>query len=358
MKPRVFFALLSVFCGGIGAAGVACGSSSGNGFGDNPPPNATGTSDATTSTTDGTVNDARPTATDTDAPSPPPPPPPLRDGAPDGPSDAGHDAKLDAKPDSPTQPSEGGGGCSPINGPACDLVKQNCPRNSKGDPQQCVPDQLSDGGRTTSCGDIGAWQFTSKGSPCCIGPQGDPCLPGLQCTSNDRCSDASAPAGRCAPYCCRGDDSICGIDQTSGVPGQCDMGILFNHVDGTPDFDICSYQATCRPFGLKKCPPGYTCLVTDSSGSASCTVIFDPTDAGGGGDGVPCAAGNACADGFLCAVAPDAGGSCAMVCIIPGSRTPFDAGVLDGGPLQGGCPTGKQCNTRIQTLPDWYGVCR
>lgn len=269
------------------------------------------------------------------------------------------DARSGDRPDTSTSLPDGGGEpdssragrCTPLQGPTCDLILQDCPSG-----QQCVASLSTDGGATTACTQVSGTQSLTRGSPCCVGGGGDPCLKGLTCVGGDSCPDAGEPPGRCSPICCGNDDAVCGNDR-DGVPGRCNLMI----VGGTPTRDlykVCSYSTVCRPLGLQPCPSGQTCLVADTSGSARCSRIFAPDGGGGAGHLQACGAANACADGLACLSIGDAGSRCEYLCYVQGTATPFDAGALSSQPGRGGCPANKPTCRGVPNLyPGWLGIC-
>lgn len=272
-------------------------------------------------------------STSTDATSRPDVVPPVESGAPEASAEAAH------------------GGCEPVQG-SCDLVLQNCPTG-----QQCAVGSGRDGGAATSCGSTQAAQHIQAGYPCCpvASAADDPCLPGTTCVG-DPCTD-DAGGGRCAPYCCAGDDTPCG-SSPEGFAGHCDIRI--DDGAGTPLYDVCDYATTCTPLGLLPCPTGYTCLVQDTSGGARCAVIFNG-DAGAATEGERCPYQNSCADGLMCLTdtGPDGGQQavCLLLCSTGQGTPPFDAGALGMQPGTGGCDPGKHCVAAPGIFPAWLGVC-
>jgi hypothetical protein len=272
----------------------------------------------------------------------------------------GGDAARDGAFGSDTGASDGGsqdatgdqltGNCAPVKG-ACDIVLQNC-----GAGKECVVSRGSDGGFATACFPTTNNEHIPMGSPCCPGAQ-NPCLPGLECLGAS-CQGDAAPTSRCAPHCCTGDDSICG-QSPEGYPGHCDTNVNSGGSNPVDLFEICTYSAVCKPFGIIACPSGTACEVLDNLGSAKCDNIYNPADSGPGGakEGDPCAALNQCADGLMCFGSNNAD-KCKMLCLIANSSPPFDAGALDGAPLHGGCTQGKSCvGVSASTFPSWLGLC-
>jgi hypothetical protein len=278
-------------------------------------------------------------------------------------STSGDDAGADA-----TQPSGSSSGdaasdqavqasCEPAKGPACDLVLQNCPAG-----KQCVAVAQGGGKYTTQCGPTYATQHIDRGYPCCppSSASQEPCLPGLQCIGNPCTGDAGpggGGGGRCAPYCCSGDDTPC-ASTPEGFAGHCNLNV----VDGAGKsmFNVCDYMPPCKPLGLLPCPPGYACEVQDTSGSATCSQIFN---SGGppAKEGASCTYNNSCDDGLMCLqlTAPDGGVSsqCMMLCYTGQGTPPFNPQSLAMGPGTGGCNTGKQCVGAPNAFPPWLGVC-
>jgi hypothetical protein len=179
-------------------------------------------------------------------------------------------------------------------------------------------------------------------------------LPGLECVGS-ACVDGSAPTARCSPHCCSGDDSLCG-SSPEGFPGHCDLTVS----SGSPAVDLfnaCTYSAACKPLGVVPCPNGFDCIVSDPQGTASCVGIYAADAAAGYGEGHGCSYANNCQDGMNCIGIGDAGFQCTMLCLVPGSTPPFDAGALGGGPGHGGCTGSKQCRAATAIFPPWLGVC-
>jgi hypothetical protein len=252
--------------------------------------------------------------------------------------------------DGPTESSLKGG-CEPVEG-SCDLVLQGCPSGS-----QCTAGPLADGGYTAACGPTYGVQHIAAGYACCppASPAGDPCLPGTTCVGDPCVGDAGG--GRCAPYCCAGDDTPCGVSP-EGFTGHCDLGIVDDA--GAPLYDVCEYAPICQPLGLLPCPSGYTCLVEGTTGGAMCSEIYN----GGAppvGEGKPCTYDNSCQSGLMCLTTSGAdGGSvsdCFMLCFTGMGAPPFDAGALGMTPGTGTCDVGKQCASATQIFPPWLGVC-
>jgi hypothetical protein len=240
------------------------------------------------------------------------------------------------------------GGCSPVNGPACDIVLQNCSDTASGQKQECVA-PLPDGGFSTQCQAITASEHLPLGRPCC--PAADnPCLPGLECIGGDQCVGDAAPTSRCTPHCC--DDGVCGTSDPEGFAGRCILSI----VDGTSRelYKVCAYNQQCKPLHLggQSCPAHFVCLVDDKFGTASCATLFNPDGGNGNPENAPCQAANECADGLMCF-----GQTCRLLCLTPGAM--FDAGVIDGGPGYGGCPAAETCKVPLDStrFPPWLSLC-
>jgi len=260
----------------------------------------------------------------------------------------------DAQKDSPvTRPDAGKDVTTcptPVKGD-CDIVAQDCPKDSKGRDQECVV--TSAGGTSrTECVAVQATQQLPIGRGCCPSTAenpGNPCLPGLTCVGQP-CEDGGAPSGRCSPACCEGDDQVCGKSEPEGISGACDLVLVDEN--NKELHSVCSYRERCKPFKVEPCRAGQICIVEDKLGTASCVSSF------GKGNGQGCTFANECADGFVCVGSGDAG-RCRTVCLIPGSTHPFDAGVEEGGAGRGGCPTGERCNgfSASSNLPSWFGAC-
>ena len=268
---------------------------------------------------------------------------------------------LDAGPDTaPTPLADANpplvGHCEPVQGPACDLVLQNCP-SVNGVPQQCL--LAGDGALTTACTPVVATQHLVKGHGCCPGSNVLQCDQGLECIGdpNASCDGGGPPPGRCTPHCCggdAGDDYLCGNSDPEGYPGHCDTVVVDGN--GNPLYNACTYDLACKPFHIQSCPSGSVCEVVDTSGTAACDTIYLPNGGSPPTEGQFCLALNNCADGLVCLGPVDAG-ACYMMCLTPGSSPPFDAGALDGGPYYGGCPANEQCNIPVDGFPPWISFC-
>jgi hypothetical protein len=250
-----------------------------------------------------------------------------------------------------------------VQGPACDLVLQDCP-TAGGKPQECAVVQAADGGLTTACQLVEASQHLGKGHGCCPSTSSNPCGAGLECIGDQNAScDAGVLPGRCSPHCCggdAGDDSLCGASDPEGIAGHCDLEISYG---SAPVFTACSYDAVCKPFHISPCPSGSTCIIKDTSGTAGCYPIYNPDGGPASTEGQPCAAANSCADGLVC-LGSGSVGTCTMLCLTPGSKPNFDAGALDGGPYYGGCSAGKSCKGTVvgadggAAFPPWISICQ
>jgi hypothetical protein len=263
---------------------------------------------------------------------------------------------------------DGGGGdssimgnCSPVNGPACDIVKQNCPKN-----HECVIVDAPDAalGVTTACVGTQPTEVKGRGESCCPNdPKGNECLPGLTCVGYDCVGDASSGA-QCAPACCPAVDGGLGSDNCGtskeGYPGQCDLNLEI----GDADVDtVCTYASKCIALGVANCGPGYECIVENEAGASECEIIIGPPDAattGIGPEGQGCTH-YSCAQGLGCiGLAMTDGGECLWQCYYgAGGPPPFDAGLIDastGAVGHGGCQSGYTCEG-ILGYPSWLGAC-
>ena len=333
MQKRTLFLTLTIASIAAGATGAACSAKDNGGF---DPDDAGTTSDATHPGSD--ASSTKPDA----------------NGTPTADADV-------ADSDAGTSPPPGDGGltghCSAVQGPACDLVLQDCP-NAGGNPQECTVVQAADGGLTTGCTALGASQHLTKGHGCCPSAASNQCSAGLECIGDPNAScDGGTQPGRCTPHCCggdAGDDFLCGSSDPEGIAGHCDLIIS---IGSTEAFTACSYDAVCKPFGIKGCPAGNTCIIKDTSGTAGCYPIYTPDGGSGATEGQPCPAANSCIDGLVC-LGSGAVGTCTMMCLAPNSTPPFDAGALDGGPFHGGCSAGKSCKGQVNDFPAWVQVCQ
>lgn len=269
----------------------------------------------------------------------------------------GNDGSTDAT-DTPDSGKDGGTDAGdsgkvtcamPVKKGPCDLILQDCPKDSKGKDQECVVGGTEDA-PVTECVAVQASQQLKIGSACCPNsPSGNPCLPGLSCVGRP-CEDGGPISGRCSPACCKGNDTACGASDPEGISGACDLTIV--NSKNKPLYDVCSYREKCQPFKVEPCKSGQVCLVEDKLGTAACLSSF------GKGNGEACTFANECADGFICAGSGDAG-KCRMVCLLPNTTHPFDASVEDGGPFRGGCLSGETCRIAFDPddLPGWFGAC-
>jgi hypothetical protein len=251
------------------------------------------------------------------------------------------DAGPDATGDTYVPPKDGGGSdgggrdaaktvcpTSPLKG-ECDLVAQNCAAGN-----ECVPLQ-TDGGLVASC------------VPAKTGS-----LPaGTKCTKDDSCvAGTFCQAGRCTPYCCGMDDSTCGTSIPEGYAGICNL-IITSGMGGTELGRVCTYSEACKPFKVAPCPMGNVCLVQDMAGTAKCVVEGNNKT-----EGQACSFANDCADGLYCLGVGDGGSSCTWGCYKGGG--PYDAGIANAPPGQGGCPNGKTCSINVNGFPTWMGACK
>ena len=247
--------------------------------------------------------------------------------------------------------------CSDVRGD-CDIVRQNCPLAPDGGEQVCVYNAWNTQSQGAKCEPLGMAQSVPNGSPCCYSKTGvDPCLKGLRCVGGNLCSDGVSPTGRCAPYCCPGDDAVCGVDK-DGVSGKCSRTV----VGGSPQrplFNVCAYERPCRPLGVQPCPDRMTCVIADRSGSARCAPIYPPSSSTGLSQGKACRAANECAPGLTCSTSSRGERSCEILCYVTGEPTPFDSGLLTNEPGHGGCPYwARRCEPVESLFPKWLGICR
>jgi hypothetical protein len=257
------------------------------------------------------------------------------------------------------------GHCSPVNGPACDIVLQNCPPK-----QECVvvndPTAESGLGETTQCMPTTGSEHLAAGAICCPSSS-NPCDPGLTCIGTACVGDAGG--GRCAPACCPGDGGTaiqanCGFS-SEGYAGSCSLELTGGKSTPTNEagalYTTCLYASTCTIFA-KPCGPGNICIVEDSTGTSKCV----PIDNDGGSVGLPSGGlcgnfANACAQGLACIShgLSDGGVSaaaCSYMCYLAGGTPPFDAGIITSAPGMGGCPSGQTCGG-VTGFPSWLGAC-
>jgi hypothetical protein len=251
------------------------------------------------------------------------------------------------------------GHCSRVNGPACDIVLQNCPSG-----HECVvvndPTAESGLGQITSCQPTQSSEHLPAGSACCPGPNNS-CNAGLTCVGSNCVGDAGG--GQCTPACCPGDGGTvqanCGSSPV-GYIGTCNLDLTI--ADGSVLYTTCIYASSCTVFA-QPCGATYTCSVENKSGTSKCVQIYNPD---GGPNGLPagagCSSANSCEQGTNCIsfISPDGGAgpyTCTYLCYIAGGSPPFDAGILTGKPGAGGCPSGQTCNPDTMNLPAWLGLC-
>ena len=255
------------------------------------------------------------------------------------------DGGLDSNtPNGDTGP-QGGGHCppdgSPVTSSPCDVVLQDCPKDSKGNTQECVVN-----GTASECVALQASEQLSIGKACCSNnSSGNPCSPGLTCVGNP-CVDGGPISGRCSPACC--DDKVCGKSDPEGITGSCDLTIVND--TQTPLYNVCSYRLRCQPFGVEPCTNGQGCEIDDSQGTATCI------DTSGKTNRQSCSFKNDCADGYIC-FGGGATGLCHYMCLLPNTVSPFDAGLVEAGAGKGGCPAGEACTVSFMDAPAWLGAC-
>lgn len=255
-----------------------------------------------------------------------------------GVGDSGVDSGKDGTSNDGSKPDgnvpDGSTTCtSPVN-TSCDIVAQNCAPT-----EECVEVDDGKGNLGTQCMPAGTGAIPKGGV--CTPSQNNPCVKGTTCVS-----------GRCAPACCQGADSVCGNSIPEGFTGQCNINLVDKN--NKPLYFACTYNAACKPFGVQPCPTDYTCLVKDVSGTATCSVIFQPP---GKAEGVACSNANDCKDGMMCLGAADGGFVCKYTCY-KGGGPYFDGGTVDAGPGKGGCQSPKTCQGGITGLPTWLGICQ
>jgi hypothetical protein len=181
---------------------------------------------------------------------------------------------------------------------------------------------------------------------------------------NADCADPDAgpgtKSGRCAPFCCAGDNTVCGSSDPEGIKGICNVTSVGTLEDGgSITFgNQCTYDISCEPFGVQPCSDSTaTCTLADDKVSFKCSSILSPPGVALGG---ACNAGNACQSGLECLGAADGGSAsvCTEMCFIPeAGAPPFTPNKVDGGVGTGGCPSGQTCAGIILGGPVWYGFC-
>jgi hypothetical protein len=223
----------------------------------------------------------------------------------------------------------------PIKG-ECDPVSQNCMGG-----KECTV--VVDGGMPVTICDTPKTGSVPKGGVC---SKPADCVAGSDCIS-----------GRCAPACCEGSDLACGNSVPEGYIGTCSINVQYvQNMPNLPTGRACAYASDCKPYQIKPCPMGSTCLVQDQAGKAGCSSIFQPP---GKMLGASCSAANDCADGMMCAsLGADAGFQCLWVCYKNTTNNPYPMSISTLPPGQGGCPSNKACNAGgFSMLPTWLGVC-
>lgn len=242
--------------------------------------------------------------------------------------------------------------CHPVPGP-CDLILQDCPRDDRGAPQECVAARGTDGGIVTACRAVQPSQQLPLGKSCCTASGDNPCLPGLVCTGGP-CADGGEVTGRCSPVCCPGDDSLCGQSSPEGIAGECNL--LLSNASGETIFQACTYRERCKQFGIERCGTNKACVLDDRYGSSSCVALREGS---GKAPGAECKYANECQDGTIC-IGDGKTGHCRSTCLTPGAVTPFDAGGLPMGAGTGGCPVGEECSLLLsrESFPAWMSLCR
>ncbi|WP_394839922.1 hypothetical protein LVJ94_23825 [Pendulispora rubella] len=262
------------------------------------------------------------------------------------PADAGSDATVDGALDG-GRDSGPRGHCSAVQGPACDLVLQDCPEG-----QQCIV-QDTDAGYVTACVAAGTGNRPA-GASCCPG-RANQCAAGLECIGAACAGDAAT--ARCTPHCCQDDDGVCGSSVPEGFPGACEILVYPNEDSGvgrTPLYHVCSYKPACKPFRIQTCGVGQTCLLQRDGTSYRCNDIVQPP---GKAVGQTCSFANHCADGLACLGPPDAG-VCRTLCYHRGGEAPpFDASAVRDEPGYGGCQAGSACTGTVTGFPGYLGYC-
>jgi len=267
----------------------------------------------------------------------------------DAPSaDAGIDGTVDGAIDA-GRDSGPRGHCGPVQGPACDLVLQDCAEG-----KECVV-QGTSAGYVTACVAAGTGNQPA-GASCCPG-RANQCAAGLECIGAACAGDAGSTA-RCTPHCCEGDDSVCGASVPEGFPGTCETLVYPSEDSGvgrTPLYRVCSYKPACKPFHVQSCGAGQTCLLQRDNTSYRCNDIVQPP---GKAVGQSCAYANHCADGLACLGPPNAG-VCRFLCYRKGTgdTPPFDASAVRDEPGYGGCPAGSACTGAVAGFPGYLGYC-
>ncbi len=263
---------------------------------------------------------------------------------------SGDDGAIDAGSDTGSG-DDGGPSCTGLPG-TCDLVKQNCPQG-----KECsfVSDNTT-GAITAACVTAGTGN-KPIGAKCCP-DQANQCVAGLQCVGGTACTGDAGATGRCAPFCCPGNDQTCGSSIPEGFRGTCDTNLVTTSPDGGGNIslgNVCTYKGVCTPFHVQPCPSDYACLLQGDGVSFRCSSIFSPP---GKAVGESCNAANDCADGMECLGPADGGSTCRIICYHPDGGAPFDGGGLqNGAPGYGGCPVGKGCGGSITGAPAWMGFC-
>jgi len=263
-------------------------------------------------------------------------------GGPDGTSPDGT-SRDGSKPDGSGPGDSGGGDVTPQTceagvGGNCDIVLQNC-----GSGKQCELAQATDGGLELDCVSAGNGIF----------PEGKACNTTSQCVGGLECIE-----GRCARHCCNGDDAVCSKSVPEGFAGKCNLNITDQQNSSIVYYSVCTYSQPCQPFQIQGCGGGLTCIIQDSSGTATCSDY--PNGDAGLGEKATCSASNACNDGMGCYGLADGGFSCQWNCYVKNQGGPYDSQIAaDAGKGYGGCPSNETCQAINWNgaLPAWLGLC-
>jgi len=265
------------------------------------------------------------------------------------PSDGGLDATGDVAVDGGSDGGPGGH-CSAVEGPACDLVLQDCPSGN-----ECIVQDAGAGSFTTGCVAAGTGSLTA-GAACCPGVENQ-CVHGMECVGPP-CTGGPVGTGTCTPRCCEGDDSLC-ESSPEGYPGVCEVQVFSPPGSGSPRvplYHVCSYKPGCKPFRIQPCAGSdQTCLLQKDLATYRCSEILQlPAKT----NGQACKYANECADGLYC-LGPTDAGTCTTVCFrADGDPPPFDASAVGNEPGKGGCPGGSACTGTITGFPGYLGYCR
>ncbi|MBK6514567.1 MAG: hypothetical protein IPG04_10720 [Polyangiaceae bacterium] len=194
----------------------------------------------------------------------------------------------------------------------CDLYLQDCPVATD----------------TCEIGDADPDNPAFEPTTVCITKNGLKAI-GESCNTTEDCQLQLTCVGqKCTPFCCEGDDAICG-------GGDCNITVQITDENQEPTgytFKACSFASSCDLFTPTDCPSGENCYLTDP-GVTSC---YNADEGNEIPDGQPCMFLNDCADSAICIGDENGMNSVCRYLCETGSNL---------GPGLGGCPGGQLCDT-------------